>query len=84
MERNRERVQQQGSGGKQATTSLPGKSEKGQGRDQAGVEDDNAQQQVRHSRVTTHLCLFCNGSKPWEPSRNTCIPLTDVVYTYSA
>ena len=47
MDKNRERVQQQGGGGKQATTSLPGKREKGQARDQAGVEDDNSQKQVR-------------------------------------
>lgn len=59
MERNRERVQQQGDGGggKQATTSLPGKSEKGQERDQAGVEDDNSQKQVRHTAPQVEMNL---------------------------
>ncbi len=45
MDRNKERVQQAGSGGKEATTSLPGKQEQGQ-RDQSGVQDDNAQKQA--------------------------------------
>ncbi len=45
MEKNKERVQQAGSGGKEATTSLPGKQEQGQ-RDQSGVQDDNAQKQA--------------------------------------
>lgn len=50
MDRNKERVQQAGSGGREATTSLPGKQERGQ-KDQSGVQDNNAQKQVR--------CLLC-------------------------
>ncbi len=46
MDKNKERVQQGGGGGKEATTSLPGKNEQGQ-QDQSGVQDDNAQGQVR-------------------------------------
>jgi hypothetical protein len=45
MEKNKERVQQAGSGNKEATTSLPGKQEQGQ-RDQSSVQDDNAQKQA--------------------------------------
>lgn len=44
MDDNKDRVQQAGSGSKEATTSLPGKKEQGQ-RDQSGVQDDNAQDQ---------------------------------------
>lgn len=44
MDKNKERVQQAGSGNKEATTSLPGKQESGR-RDQSGVQDDNAQKQ---------------------------------------
>ncbi|DBB01387.1 TPA: hypothetical protein ACH3X1_000055 [Trebouxia sp. C0004] len=44
MDKNKERVQQAGSGSREATTSLPGKREQGQ-RDQSGVQDDNAQKQ---------------------------------------
>ncbi|DBA66200.1 TPA: hypothetical protein ACH3X2_002580 [Trebouxia sp. C0005] len=44
MDKNKERVQQAGSGGREATTSLPGKQEQGQ-RDQSGLQDDNAQKQ---------------------------------------
>ena len=42
-------MQQQGVGGKEATTTLPGRSEQGNARDQAGVQDDNSQQQVRQT-----------------------------------
>ena len=45
MDKNKERVQQAGSGNKEATTSLPGKQESGR-RDQSGVQDDNAQKQA--------------------------------------
>ena len=45
MEKNKERVQQAGSGNKEATTSLPGKQEQGR-RDQSSVQDDNAQKQA--------------------------------------
>lgn len=45
MEKNKERVQQAGSGKREATTSLPGTQEKGQ-RDQSDVQDDNAQKQA--------------------------------------
>lgn len=44
MDKNKERVQQGSSGSKEATTSLPGKQERGQ-KDQSGVQDDNAQKQ---------------------------------------
>lgn len=55
MDKNKERVQQAGSGGREATTSLPGKQEQGQ-RDQSGLQDDNAQKQAssplkRHGKV---------------------------------
>ncbi len=55
MDKNKERVQQAGSGNREATTSLPGKQEQGQ-RDQSGVQDDNAQKQAssplkRHGKV---------------------------------
>ena len=52
MNRNKARVQQQKGGEKGATTTLPGRSEQGSARDQAGVQDDNSQQQVRQ------ICRF--------------------------
>lgn len=75
MDDNKDRVQQAGSGSKEATTSLPGKKEQGQ-RDQSGVQDDNAQDQVA-AAVTLIGCLsfpgnhsppcsamrFCNGQQ---------------------
>ena len=58
MERNKQRVQQHGGGGgrggKEATTSLPGRSEQGSAKDQAGVQDNKHQKQVRY---TFRVCL---------------------------
>lgn len=48
MDRNREKVQQQAGGDKGATSPLPGRSEHGNARDQAGIQDHKSQQQVRH------------------------------------
>lgn len=49
MDRNKERVQQQGGGDRAATTTLPGRSEWANARDQAGVQDGNSRKQVRQT-----------------------------------